>query len=107
MRATGGTRARLSERDCMAVLMAPALVDAPAVTARPGPGQGSSPLLENSALRTLAWVRAHGYRAYEPADGNASVLFPLTFGRVLPMRVLQQFVLRAPINVRPLIGVRA
>ena len=33
-------------------------------------------------------------------------MFPLTGGRVWPMRVLQQVVLRAPVNIRPLIGVR-
>ena len=61
--------------------------------------------LEQSLDRVVAWVQAHRYRAYEPADGNSSILFPLTAGKVLPMRLLQQFVLRTPFNVRPLIGV--
>src|SRR5690349_6469512 len=61
--------------------------------------------LENALTRVVAWVRRHGYRGYEPADGNASVLFPLTGGKVMPMRVLQQVVLRAPFNVRPFLGV--
>ena len=52
------------------------------------------------------WVQTHRYRGYEPADGNSSLLYPLTFGRILPMRVLQQVVLRAPFNIRPMIGVR-
>ncbi len=56
--------------------------------------------------RAVAWVQGHRYRAYEPADGNSSILFPLTGGRVLPMRALQQVVLRTPFNVRPFIGVR-
>src|SRR6186997_947738 len=34
------------------------------------------------------------------------MLFPLTGGMVLPMRVLQQVVLRAPLNIRPLLGVK-
>jgi rhamnogalacturonyl hydrolase YesR len=62
-------------------------------------------LVETSLRGVVAWVQGHGYRAYEPADGNSSVLFPLTGGRVLPMRVLQQLVLRAPVNIRPLLGV--
>ncbi len=60
---------------------------------------------EAAVARTIAWVKAHDYRAYEPADGNTSVLFPLTGGRVWPMRILQQVVLRAPFNVRPWLGV--
>jgi hypothetical protein len=62
--------------------------------------------LERSLEQVIAWVQARQYRAYEPADGNSSVLYPLTRGRVLPMRVLQQVVLRAPVNIRPLLGVR-
>lgn len=61
--------------------------------------------LDCSLDRVIAWVQSHKYRGYEPADGNSSFLFPLTGGRVFPMRVLQQVVLRAPINVRPLLGV--
>jgi rhamnogalacturonyl hydrolase YesR len=61
--------------------------------------------VEQSLRDVVAWVQARGYQAWEPADGNASVLFPLTRGRVLPMRVLQQVVLRSPINIRPLLGV--
>jgi hypothetical protein len=61
--------------------------------------------LEESLRRVVAWVQRHHYRGYEPADGNSSVLFPLTGGKVLPMRVLQQIVLRAPFNIRPLLGV--
>lgn len=62
--------------------------------------------LEHSLSRVVRWVQEHRYKGYEPADGNSSVFFPLTGGRVLPMRVLQQVVLRAPFNIRPLIGVR-
>jgi hypothetical protein len=61
--------------------------------------------LETSLARAVAWVQEHEYKGYEPADGNSSVLFPLTFGRVWPMRVLQQVVLRSPFNIRPLVGV--
>jgi rhamnogalacturonyl hydrolase YesR len=62
--------------------------------------------VSESVKAAVSWVKTHRYRAYEPADGNSSVLFPLTGGRILPMRVLQQIVLRAPFNIRRLIGVR-
>jgi hypothetical protein len=68
---------------------------------------GFKPRLERSLERATAWVQNNSYRGYEPADGNSSILSPLTGGRVFPMRVLQQVVLRAPFNIRPLIGVRA
>src|SRR5262249_32587070 len=58
-----------------------------------------------SLRAAVVWVQQHRYRAYEPADGNASPLFALTRGRVLPMRVLQQVVLRAPVNIRPWLGI--
>jgi hypothetical protein len=61
--------------------------------------------LQKSLSDVVRWVQKHQYRAYEPADGNSSILFPLTGGRVWPMRILQQVVLRSPINIRPLLGV--
>lgn len=61
---------------------------------------------EASLARVVQWVQDHRYRAYEPADGNSSVLYPLTGGRVFPMRILQQVVLRAPFNIRPFVGIR-
>jgi hypothetical protein len=60
--------------------------------------------LDDSLTRAIEWVQRHNYRGYEPADGNSSALFALTGGRVWPMRVLQQVVLRSPFNIRPLIG---
>jgi hypothetical protein len=66
----------------------------------------SSATLEQSLHRVIAWVLRHEYRAYEPADGNLSFLTSLTASRVLPMRILQQVVLRAPFNLRPFIGIR-
>ena len=62
--------------------------------------------LERSFERVLGWVQAHNYRGYEPADGNSSILFPLTGARVFPMRLLQQAVLRSPVNIRPVLGIR-
>lgn len=64
------------------------------------------PRFERSLARVVAWVQNNNYRGYEPADGNSSILSPLTLGRIFPMRALQQVVLRAPFNIRPLIGVR-
>ncbi len=61
--------------------------------------------IECSLDQVVAWVKRRGYCAYEPADGNLSWLFTLTEGRDLPMRVLQQVVLRAPLNIRPLLGI--
>ena len=58
-----------------------------------------------SLSRAISWVQRNNYRGYEPADGNLSPLFVLTRGQVLPMRILQQVVLRAPSNVRPLLGI--
>ena len=66
----------------------------------------SAATLERSLRSVIAWVRRHDYCAYEPADGNLSPVSRLTGSRVLPMRMLQQAVLRAPFNVRPLIGIR-
>lgn len=60
---------------------------------------------ERSLARVVTWVQDHHYKAYEPADGNSSRVFPLTRGQVWPMRVLQQVVLRSPMNIRPLLGV--
>jgi hypothetical protein len=62
--------------------------------------------LNDSLTRVVAWVRTHHYKAFEPADGNLSFLFPLTRGRVWPMRIIQQVVLRSPFNIRPLLGVK-
>lgn len=65
----------------------------------------SAKRLELSLARVLAWVQQHDYKGYEPADGNASALHFLTAKRIMPMRLLQQVVLRSPFNIRPLIGV--
>lgn len=62
--------------------------------------------VERSLHKVLAWVCLNNYRAYEPADGNLSWLFRLTGKQVLPMRVLQQVVLRTPWNIRPIFGIR-
>lgn len=61
--------------------------------------------IHRSLLHLVSWVKQNKYRGYEPADGNLSWLFTLTRAKVFPMRVLQQAVLRAPFNIRPLLGI--
>ncbi len=61
--------------------------------------------LEQSLGQVISWVQRNEYKAYEPADGNLSWLFSLTGGCIFPMRIIQQVVLRAPINIRPLLGI--
>lgn len=53
-----------------------------------------------------AWVERHDYKGYDPGDGLNSVLRPLTFGNRLAERILLQAVWKAPINIRPLVGVK-
>jgi rhamnogalacturonyl hydrolase YesR len=61
--------------------------------------------IESSLAQVVSWVQKNDYRGYEPADGNLSWIFSLTGGRVFPMRLLQQVVLRAPFNIRPFLGI--
>jgi hypothetical protein len=68
--------------------------------------QGIGELVEHSIERLDGWVRAHGYRAYDPGDGQLSYLRALTFGRLPLERILTAMVLRTPFNVRPLLGIR-
>lgn len=62
--------------------------------------------LVESLDRLDDWVRAHRYRAYDPGDGQMSFLRHLTFGRLPLERALTAAVLRTPLNIRPLIGIR-
>ncbi len=52
-----------------------------------------------------AWVENHQYLGYDPGDGLTSFLRPLTFGSLFGERVLQQAIWKAPVNLRPLLGV--
>ena len=61
--------------------------------------------LEKSIEGVLRWVEARHYKGYEPADGNASPLHIFTCGNTFLQRMLQQVVLRSPINIRPLLGI--
>jgi rhamnogalacturonyl hydrolase YesR len=62
--------------------------------------------LEESILRVTSWVEKHGYKAYDPGDGNNSYLHFFTFNNLLLERLLQQSVYRAPFNLRPLYGIK-
>ncbi|MFY4727745.1 hypothetical protein, partial [Nitrospira sp. BLG_2] len=61
--------------------------------------------VNKSIDQLVSWVKKNRYRGYEPADGNLSWLHKITGGRVLPMRALQQVVLRTPFNIRPVLGI--
>ncbi len=51
------------------------------------------------------WAEARNYQGYDPGDGLTSFLRPLTFGNIFAERLLQQFIWKSPINVRPFVGV--
>jgi rhamnogalacturonyl hydrolase YesR len=59
-----------------------------------------------SLKRLEKWIEIHNYKGYDPADGLTSFLRPLTFGNLFLDRLLQQFVWRFPINIRPIVGVK-
>lgn len=63
--------------------------------------------LRLSLERLLAWAEDHRYQAYDPGDGQLSVLRPLAFNQEFLHRLLTAGVLRAPFNIRPWIGIRA
>jgi len=62
--------------------------------------------LNASIVDLVGWIDDHHYRGYDPADGNASPLRRLALGFSFPQRLLQQAVLRCPLNIRPLLGIR-
>lgn len=62
--------------------------------------------IQSSSERLARWVEEHDYKAYDPGDGQLSFLRAFTFGQQFPRRVLTASVLRAPVNIRPLLGIR-
>jgi polysaccharide biosynthesis protein VpsJ len=62
--------------------------------------------LQDSLGKLGAWVIRHDYRGYDPGDGLKSFLRPLAFGNRLAERALLQLVWKAPINLRPLFGIK-
>ncbi len=59
-----------------------------------------------SIVNLVEWIDVHRYQGYDPADGNESPLRRLALGYAFPQRLLQQGVLRCPVNIRPLLGIR-
>jgi len=62
--------------------------------------------LEKSISSLGKWVEDHEYKSYEPFDGLSSFLHGITFNCQFAERILQQVVLRSPLNIRPLIGIK-
>ena len=62
-------------------------------------------LIEESLHGVQKWVEDRHYKGYDPGDGLTSYLRPLTCGNIFAERVLQQLIWKAPVNVRPLVGV--
>jgi rhamnogalacturonyl hydrolase YesR len=62
--------------------------------------------LDDSIDRLQKWVEDRDYKGFDPGDGLNSFLRPLACGNRLVERVLLQIVWKAPINLRPLIGIK-
>lgn len=63
-------------------------------------------MVEASIDRLSRWIEEHGYRAYDPGDGQMSYLRSLTFNSKPLERLLTAAVLRSPFNIRPLLGIK-
>ncbi|MCK5879663.1 MAG: delta-aminolevulinic acid dehydratase [Holophagae bacterium] len=63
--------------------------------------------LGSSLDRTEAFIRAEGYRGYDPYDGLASPLFklPVLNRAKIPRWGFQQIIKRLPFQIRPLLGI--
>lgn len=60
----------------------------------------------HAAVQCLdGWIEAHDWQAYDPFDGLNAWLRPLAVGK-LGRQALVQLVLRSPVNLRPLLGIR-
>jgi len=64
--------------------------------------------LRSSLDRTEAFIRAEGYRGYDPYDGLESPLFqlPVLDRAKIPRWGFQQVLKRLPFQIRPLLGIR-
>lgn len=63
-------------------------------------------LLQQSLDAVQTWVEARHYKGYDPGDGLTSPLRVFTAGNLFAERLLQQAVWKAPVNLRPWIGVK-
>jgi rhamnogalacturonyl hydrolase YesR len=63
--------------------------------------------VSKSLERVEKWVEDHNYKAYEPFDGLSSSFRLFTFGNLFLDRLLMQLIRQSPVNLRPLLLVRA
>lgn len=64
-------------------------------------------LLEQRINAQIKILEANGLESYDPYDGlNSQISLFICFGNQFLSRVIQQLVFRAPINLRPLFGVK-
>ncbi len=62
--------------------------------------------LLDSTFGLEKWIEKNDYKAYDPFDGLESYLRPLTFHKKILQQLLQQFVRRFPLNIRPILGIK-
>lgn len=62
--------------------------------------------LLTSIQKLESWIETNHYKGFEPFDGLSSYLRPLTINNLFAERVLQQLILRCPIHIRPLLGIK-
>jgi hypothetical protein len=74
------------------------------------PASLTPPLINGTVTESLQrvrrWVEDRNYKGYDPGDGLTSFLRPLTMRSIFAERLLQQLVWKAPVNIRPFIGVK-
>lgn len=78
----------------------------PSLVESASPAAQADDWIEASLDRLCGWVEGHQYRAYDPGDGQMSYLRELTFDSKRLERLLTAVVLRSPLNIRPLLGIR-
>jgi hypothetical protein len=61
--------------------------------------------IKQSLAAVQSWIEARNYQGYDPGDGLTSFLRPLMCNSILAERVLLQAIWKAPLNIRPLVGV--
>jgi hypothetical protein len=62
--------------------------------------------IADSIGRLQKWVEDRDYKGYDPGDGLNSYLRPLALGNRLAERVLLQVIWKAPLNLRPILGIK-
>lgn len=62
--------------------------------------------VRESIEKVERWVEGHDYKAYDPGDGDLSFLRNFTLNTHFLHRLLTAAVLRAPLHIRPWIGIR-